>query len=260
MFFASSSTSKNHMSIAHKPSTEIPFISSSSTRPAELERDQSLNITLNRGSEQFTSQEIRRGSIRHSFSQSTSQRSEHNTNRAIPYQASSSQVRPPEANPEETIESALSEYTVNFDVPSSTKVMTKSELKMLKKKRVKQSNSECAICHDQFALDEIIRILPCKHFFHYRCLKRWFHSSNNCPLCRLDVRQRLKEIKRANGESVSMAEGPEQDSLQNILAGLSEQESDQLSVDEPVFESVGQVGRNVRDGFQSPSNRSNFYD
>ncbi len=49
------------------------------------------------------------------------------------------------------------------------------------------SNSEkCSICHDEFILDKTVKILPCKHFFHYGCLRRWVISCTKsvCPLCR----------------------------------------------------------------------------
>ena len=49
------------------------------------------------------------------------------------------------------------------------------------------SNFEkCSICHDNFILDKTVKILQCKHFFHYECLRRWVISCTKsfCPLCR----------------------------------------------------------------------------
>jgi hypothetical protein len=73
-------------------------------------------------------------------------------------------------------------------------LMTKQELKKLKKKRVKDSKSLCSVCHEAYRKGEVIRVLPCTHVFHYKCLKPWFKKSNACPVCRLDVKQRLQEL------------------------------------------------------------------
>lgn len=45
----------------------------------------------------------------------------------------------------------------------------------------------CQICQDEqeFKDDDELLILPCKHLFHYNCLKKWLLEYNNsCPLCR----------------------------------------------------------------------------
>ncbi|PWY66955.1 hypothetical protein BO83DRAFT_410305 [Aspergillus eucalypticola CBS 122712] len=43
----------------------------------------------------------------------------------------------------------------------------------------------CAICIDQFADDDEIRSLPCRHIFHTVCLDPWVTKKNAfCPLCK----------------------------------------------------------------------------
>ena len=43
----------------------------------------------------------------------------------------------------------------------------------------------CAICIDQFADDDDIRSLPCRHIFHTVCLDPWVTKKNAfCPLCK----------------------------------------------------------------------------
>ena len=82
-------------------------------------------------------------------------------------------------------------------------LMKKQEIKMLKKMRIGESSSKCSVCFEHYRKNDIIRELPCKHFFHYKCLKPWFKKSNHCPLCRLNVRDKLREIRRQRGEEVS---------------------------------------------------------
>jgi E3 ubiquitin-protein ligase RNF13 len=76
--------------------------------------------------------------------------------------------------------------------------MNKNELKQLKKKKIGNSCSQCTVCHEQYQKGEVIRILPCDHFFHYKCLKPWFKKSNACPLCRLNIKEKLQEQLRCS--------------------------------------------------------------
>ncbi|KAL4022172.1 hypothetical protein IC575_015897 [Cucumis melo] len=46
---------------------------------------------------------------------------------------------------------------------------------------------QCAICKEDFAVDEKIQELPCKHAFHQDCLKPWLESNNSCPICRYEL-------------------------------------------------------------------------
>ena len=46
---------------------------------------------------------------------------------------------------------------------------------------------DCAICHDEFANDEEIIILPCGHPFSSGCISRWLGTSKHCPSCRANL-------------------------------------------------------------------------
>ncbi|MCE5166827.1 hypothetical protein HAX54_027599 [Datura stramonium] len=44
---------------------------------------------------------------------------------------------------------------------------------------------ECCVCLNRFKAEEKVSELSCKHFFHKRCLDKWFHNQHStCPLCR----------------------------------------------------------------------------
>ncbi|WVZ11654.1 hypothetical protein V8G54_016184 [Vigna mungo] len=54
---------------------------------------------------------------------------------------------------------------------------------LLKKSTVLQTEC-CCICLDKFNLNAECYTLPCKHFFHKKCIMRWLHTSQTCPMCR----------------------------------------------------------------------------
>ena len=48
---------------------------------------------------------------------------------------------------------------------------------------------ECPICCDNFTINEFIIITGCKHYFHYKCIKKAIERNIlNCPICRRSIR------------------------------------------------------------------------
>ncbi|KAG9389483.1 Ring finger domain [Carpediemonas membranifera] len=46
------------------------------------------------------------------------------------------------------------------------------------------SDPTCAICRADYTYNENIRVLPCGHHMHQRCVDVWFETRNTCPMCR----------------------------------------------------------------------------
>lgn len=47
---------------------------------------------------------------------------------------------------------------------------------------------ECVICRNEFENEQIVRILPCTHFFHKECIDKWLQKKMNCPSCKLCIK------------------------------------------------------------------------
>lgn len=46
----------------------------------------------------------------------------------------------------------------------------------------------CAICVEDFVERDMVRVLPCDHFFHTVCIDEWLtNHSALCPLCKMEV-------------------------------------------------------------------------
>tara|TARA_A100001015_G_C15031922_1_gene733808 strand:- start:852 stop:1730 length:879 start_codon:yes stop_codon:yes gene_type:complete len=68
-------------------------------------------------------------------------------------------------------------------------IMTKRQVRKLKKIKFKNKDLEkyqvCAICLDEYIEDDELRLLPCNHEFHAKCIDEWLLKNNvKCPKCR----------------------------------------------------------------------------
>ncbi|KAK7207064.1 hypothetical protein BZA70DRAFT_3042 [Myxozyma melibiosi] len=46
---------------------------------------------------------------------------------------------------------------------------------------------DCPLCMEAYTDTDMIKILPCKHFFHPPCITQWLVVSDSCPLCRTPI-------------------------------------------------------------------------
>lgn len=49
------------------------------------------------------------------------------------------------------------------------------------------TGASCAVCLCEFEYGDSLRQLPCKHFFHEKCVDRWLERNKKCPLCMGDI-------------------------------------------------------------------------
>ncbi|KAF8930891.1 hypothetical protein BGZ47_000337 [Haplosporangium gracile] len=50
-----------------------------------------------------------------------------------------------------------------------------------------EAKTECSVCKDEFAKEDNLLQLPCKHIFHGDCIKPWLKVSGTCPTCRFSL-------------------------------------------------------------------------
>lgn len=69
--------------------------------------------------------------------------------------------------------------------------LTKQEIDQLPSYKYKGSNDEsdqtmCVVCMCDFEMKQNLRVLPCSHEFHTRCVDKWLKTNRTCPICRRD--------------------------------------------------------------------------
>ncbi|XP_074660121.1 uncharacterized protein LOC141912691 [Tubulanus polymorphus] len=47
---------------------------------------------------------------------------------------------------------------------------------------------ECSICMTEFENNDHLRILPCFHDFHTKCIDQWIQTNATCPICRVAIK------------------------------------------------------------------------
>ncbi|CAH1100418.1 unnamed protein product [Psylliodes chrysocephalus] len=47
--------------------------------------------------------------------------------------------------------------------------------------------TSCVVCMCDFEARQVLRVLPCSHEFHAKCIDKWLRSNRTCPICRGDA-------------------------------------------------------------------------
>ena len=67
---------------------------------------------------------------------------------------------------------------------------------------------ECSICLCNYKITDLLKILPCKHGFHKKCIKKWLSNDehNKCPLCNFDIKAEINKRKADLEKNINDAE------------------------------------------------------
>lgn len=72
-----------------------------------------------------------------------------------------------------------------------TRKLSRSDIQRFPTKRFLSANSsentQCHICFCEYSDGDKLRILPCFHDYHVRCIDRWLKENVTCPICRVDL-------------------------------------------------------------------------
>ena len=55
-------------------------------------------------------------------------------------------------------------------------------------KAKEEARTRCLVCLEDFVPGETLRLLPCIHFFHAKCIDRWLGEKAECPVCKSSIR------------------------------------------------------------------------
>uniref|UniRef100_A0A8C2VDF0 RING-type domain-containing protein n=2 Tax=Chinchilla lanigera TaxID=34839 RepID=A0A8C2VDF0_CHILA len=90
-------------------------------------------------------------------------------------------------------------FTSSTSANQSCRKATKEVIDQLPLHTVKHEEKDadldaenCAVCIEHFKVNDLIRILPCKHIFHSICIDPWLLDHRTCPMCKLDVIKALR--------------------------------------------------------------------
>ena len=108
---------------------------------------------------------------------------------------------------------SISLNSLNLSLNNSLDSENNDEFKKLKKQFIKELDvyqyknkdkfdsslieEECSICLSKYKITDMLKILPCKHGFHKKCIKKWLSDDqhNKCPLCNLDIKAEVNKRK-----------------------------------------------------------------
>jgi hypothetical protein len=71
------------------------------------------------------------------------------------------------------------------------------------------TDDECPICIMKYKVADKIKVLPCKHIFHKKCIKKWLDKKDTCPLCNFDIKKELEKRKVELEKHIYEEEHPE---------------------------------------------------
>ncbi|CAG9321942.1 unnamed protein product [Blepharisma stoltei] len=55
-------------------------------------------------------------------------------------------------------------------------------------KKLHRNQDSCAVCLEEFARNDRVRVLSCRHVFHVKCIDIWAVSKAKCPLCKRNLK------------------------------------------------------------------------
>ncbi|MFH4978386.1 hypothetical protein AB6A40_005095 [Gnathostoma spinigerum] len=87
------------------------------------------------------------------------------------------------------------------------KGLTRAEIEQLKSFRVRDPalipEKLCVICQYEFERRDHIRVLPCDHHYHAKCVDKWLKTNRTCPICRRDASdQKVVSMSTSNDSNL----------------------------------------------------------
>lgn len=71
--------------------------------------------------------------------------------------------------------------------PASVSVVQNLPSVIVTKQDIEDNGALCAVCKDEFSVEEQAKQLPCSHYYHGECIIPWLGIRNTCPVCRYEL-------------------------------------------------------------------------
>ncbi|KAF8365144.1 hypothetical protein HHK36_032832 [Tetracentron sinense] len=71
--------------------------------------------------------------------------------------------------------------------PAAKSVVENLHSVIVTQEDLQKNNALCAVCKDEFFVDEKAKQLPCYHRYHGDCILPWLSIRNTCPVCRYEL-------------------------------------------------------------------------
>nr|XP_046152706.1 RING finger protein 44-like isoform X2 [Oncorhynchus gorbuscha] len=78
--------------------------------------------------------------------------------------------------------------------------ITKADIEQLPSYRFNLDNHQseqtlCVVCFSDFECRQLLRVLPCNHEFHAKCVDKWLKTNRTCPICRASASEVHREVE-----------------------------------------------------------------
>ncbi|KAL4571550.1 hypothetical protein LXL04_018311 [Taraxacum kok-saghyz] len=66
-----------------------------------------------------------------------------------------------------------------------------------KERTISGEDAVCCICLAKYKDGDLLREIPCTHFFHTECVDKWLKINASCPLCKFEIHGDLSSTQEA---------------------------------------------------------------
>ncbi|CAO2596117.1 RING finger protein 44, partial [Lemmus lemmus] len=78
--------------------------------------------------------------------------------------------------------------------------LTKADIEQLPSYRFNPDSHQseqtlCVVCFSDFEVRQLLRVLPCNHEFHAKCVDKWLKANRTCPICRANASEVPREAE-----------------------------------------------------------------